>query len=55
MNGKNTAKQLLNIWGDIYKSFYQLVFLEVCRAYQTVPDGLLISTFMRKIVAKHRN
>ena len=34
MNCKNTAQQLFNISEDIYKSFYHLAFLEVCRAYQ---------------------
>ena len=43
MNHKNTAQQLFNISEDIYKSFYHIVFLEVCRAYQIIPDGLFIS------------
>ena len=43
MNHKNTAQQLLNISEDIYKLFYHIVFLEVCRAYQIIPDGLFIS------------
>ena len=43
MNCKNTAQQLFNISEDIYKSFYHIVFLEVCRAYQIIPDGLFIS------------
>ena len=37
MNHKNTAQQLFNISEDIYKSFYHIVFLEVCRAYQIIP------------------
>ena len=44
MNQKNTAQQLFNISENIYKSLYHKVFLEVCRAYQTIPDGLFIST-----------
>ena len=43
MNHKNTAQQLFNISEDIYKSYYHIVFLEVCRAYQIIPDGLFIS------------
>ena len=43
MNCKNTAQQLFKISEDIYKSFYHIVFLEVCRAYQIIPDGLFIS------------
>ena len=43
MNHKNTAQQLFNISEDIYKSFYHIVFLEVYRAYQIIPDGLFIS------------
>ena len=43
MNHKNTAQQLFNISEDIYKSFYHIVFLEVCRAYQIIPRGLFIS------------
>ena len=43
MNHKNTAQQLLNILEDIYKSFYHIVFLKVCRAYKIIPDGLFIS------------
>ena len=34
MYRKNTAQQLFNISEDIYKSFYHIVFLEVCRAYE---------------------
>ena len=43
MNHKNTAQQLFNISEDIYKSFYHIVFLEVCRAYQIILDELFIS------------
>ena len=43
MNHKNTAQQLFNIPEDIYKSFYHIVFLEVCRSYQIISDGLFIS------------
>ena len=43
MYRKNTAQQLFNISEDIYKSFYHIVFLEVCRAYKIIPDGLFIS------------
>ena len=43
MYRKNTAQQLFNISEDIYKSFYRIVFLEVCRAYKIIPDGLFIS------------
>ena len=43
MHCKNTAQQLFNISEDIYKSFYHIVFLEACRAYQIIPDGLFIS------------
>ena len=43
MYRKNTAQQLFNISEDIYKSFHHIVFLEVCRAYKIIPDGLFIS------------
>ena len=43
MNRKNAAQQLFNISEDIYKLFYHIVFLEGCRAYQIIPDGLFIS------------
>ena len=43
MNCKNTAQQLFNISEDIYKSFYHIVFLEICRTYHIIPDGLCIS------------
>ena len=43
MNCKNTAQQLFNISKDMYKSFYHIVFLEVCTAYQITLDGLFIS------------
>ena len=43
MYRKNTAQQLFNISEDIYKSFYHIVFLEVYRAYEIIPDGLFIS------------
>ena len=43
MNHKNTTQQLFNILEDIYKSFYHIVFLEVCRAYQIIPHGFFIS------------
>ena len=43
MNHKNATRQLFNISEDIYKTFYHIVFLEVCRAYQIIPDGLFIS------------
>ena len=43
IKNKNTAQQLFNISEDIYKSFYHIVFLEVCRSYEIIPDGLLIS------------
>ena len=43
INHKNTAQQLFNISEDIYKSFYHIVFLEGCRAYQIIPRGLFIS------------
>ena len=43
MNHKNTAQQLFTISEDIYKSFYHIVFLEVCRGYQIILDGLFIS------------
>ena len=36
-------KQLFNISEDIYKSFYHIAFLEVCRAYQIMPHRLFIS------------
>ena len=34
---------MFNILEDIYKSFYHIVFLKVCRAYQIIPHGLFIS------------
>ena len=43
MDRKNTAQQLFKILEDIYKSFYRTVFLEVCRAYHIMPNGLFIS------------
>ena len=43
MNHKNTAQQLFNISEDIFKSFYHIAFLQVCRAYQIIPDRLFIS------------
>ena len=43
MYRKNTAQQLFNISEDIYKLFYHTVFLEVCRAYKIILDGLFIS------------
>ena len=36
-------QQLFNISEDIHKSFYHIAFLEVCRAYQIIPDRLSIS------------
>ena len=41
MNHKNTAQQLFNISEDIYKSFYHIVFLEVCRAYQIIRNAFI--------------
>ena len=43
MNCKNTAHQLFNILTDIYQSIYQIIFLEVCKAYQIIPDVLFVS------------
>ena len=43
VNRKNTAQQLFNISVNIYKSFYHIAFLEVCRAYYTITDVLFIS------------
>ena len=43
MNCKNTAQQLFKIWENIYKSFYHIVFLEVCKVYQIIPDVLFVS------------
>ena len=43
MNCKNTAQQLFNISEDMYKLFYHIEFLEVCRAYQITRDELFIS------------
>ena len=43
MYRKNTAQQLFNISEDIYKLIYHIVFLEVCRAYKIILDGLFIS------------
>ena len=43
MNCKNTAQQLFKISENIYKSFYHIVFLEVCKVYQIIPDVLFVS------------
>ena len=42
MDQKSTSQQLFNLAEDVYKSFYHVIFLEVCKWYQIVPDGLYI-------------
>ena len=40
MDQKSTSQQLFNLAEDVYKSFYHVVFPEVCKSYQIVPGGL---------------
>ena len=40
MDQNSTSQQLFNLAEDVYKSFYHVIFLEVCKSYQIVPDGL---------------
>ena len=40
MDEKSTSQQLFNVAGDVYKYFYHIIFLEVCKLYQTVSDEL---------------
>ena len=42
MNQKSTSQQLYNFEEDVHKSFYHVIFLEVCKSYQIVPDGLYV-------------
>ena len=42
MDQKSTSQQLFNLAEDVYKSFYHEIFLEVCKSYQIVPDGLYV-------------
>ena len=41
MDQKSTSQQLFNLL-DIYKSSYLVIFLEVCKLHQIVPDGLYV-------------
>ena len=41
MDQKSTSQQLFNL-ADVYKSFYQVIFPEVCKLSQIVPDGLYV-------------
>ena len=42
MDQKSTSQQLFNLAEEVYKSFYHVIFLEVCKSYQIVPDGLYV-------------
>ena len=42
MDQKSTSQQLFNVAEDDYKSFYHVIFLEVSKSYQIVPDGLYV-------------
>ena len=42
MDQKSTSQQLFHLAEDVYKSFYHVIFLEVCKSYQIVPDGLYV-------------
>ena len=42
MDQKSTSQQLFNLAEEVYKSFYHVIFLEMCKSYQIVPDGLYV-------------
>ena len=42
MDQKSTSQQLFNLAEDVYKSFYYVIFLEVCKSYQNVPNGFYV-------------
>ena len=42
MYQESTSQQLFNLAEDVCKSFYHIIFLEVCKSYQIVPDGLYV-------------
>ena len=42
MDQKSNSQQLFHLAEDVYKSFYHLIFLEVCKSYQIVPDMLYV-------------
>ena len=42
MDQKSTSQQLFNLAEDVYKSFCHVIFLEVCKSYQIVPDELYV-------------
>ena len=42
MDQKSTSQQLFNLVEDVYESFYHLIFLEVWKSYQIVPDGFYV-------------
>ena len=42
MDQKSILQQLFTLAENIYKSFYLVIFIEVCKSYQIVPDGLYV-------------
>ena len=42
MDQKSTLQQLFTLAENIYKSFYHVIFIEVCKSYQIFPDGLYV-------------
>ena len=42
MDQKSNSQQLFPLAEDVYKSFYHVIFLEVCKSYQIVPDMLYV-------------
>ena len=42
MDEKRTSQQVFNLAEDAYKSFYHVIFLEVCKSYQFLSGGLYV-------------
>ena len=42
MDQKSNSQQLFHLAEDVYKSFYHIIFLEVCKSCQIVPDMLYV-------------
>ena len=42
MDQKSTSQQLFIFAEDVCKCFYHVIFLEVCKSYQIVADGLYV-------------
>ena len=43
MDQRKLAQYLFNLSEEIYRLFYDIVFLQVCSAYSIIPDGFTVN------------